>query len=103
MATKKVTPIKKAKVKTKAKTKTKVKKALVKPAAVNFPAKTFMVVSIVVFAATGLFLLWWSFLASSNPNAIDSNAWIYSRHKFDQYRALNCGSDPLVTMSECPR
>ena len=104
MAIKKVVPVKKVK----AKIKTKVVKAPIKKVAavkvpVNFPAKTFMVVSIVVFVATGLLLIWWSLLVFANSGTADSNAWIYSRHKYDEYRAANCGGDPLITMPNCPR
>jgi len=106
MAIKKVVPIKKSKVKAKVKAKivkATVKKAVVVKAPVNFPARTFIIISIIVFVATGLFLMWWSYLASSNSSTVDGNAWIYSRHKYDQYHAVNCSGDPLITMPNCPR
>jgi hypothetical protein len=110
MAIKKITPVKKSKVKPRAKVKAKVKtvktpvkKVAAVKAPINFPARTFMVVSLIVFIATGLFLMWWGYLAANNSSSVDGNAWIYSRHKYDQYRAVNCGGDPLITMPDCPR
>jgi len=108
MAIKKVTPVKKSEVKAKTKVKAKtikapVKKKVAAKAPVNFPARTFIVVSMIIFIATGLFLMWWSYLASGNSGTVDGNAWIYSRHKYDQYRAADCGGDPLITLPNCPR
>ncbi len=81
----------------------RVKKVAVEPEApVNFPVKTFIIVAMMVFVFSGLFLMWWG-VTNSDPNNVDSNSWIYSRHKFDQYRAEGCGGDPLVTMPNCPR
>lgn len=103
MATKKVVP---AKAKTKPVKKAvavRAKKAVVTTEApVNFPVKSFVIISLVVFAFVGLFLIWWSFLNSSIVQN-DPNSWIYSRHKYDKYQADGCGGDPLVTLPQCPR
>lgn len=104
MPIKKVVPTKAKKAKAVKAPVVKVKKVeaeTVKP--VNFPVKTFVFISVIVFVFFSLFLFWWGYLTSNNSTLTDSNAWIYSRHKFDQYRADNCGGDPLVTMPQCPR
>jgi|GEM_PF-1574153 len=100
MAIKKVTP--KPRKKT---VVAKVKKVVAPQPVANFPVKTFVLVSVLIFVFAIIFLSWWGFLGSINNNATstDSNAWIYSRHKFDKYRAANCGGDPLITLPQCPR
>ncbi|MEI7620567.1 MAG: hypothetical protein WCJ57_03280 [Candidatus Falkowbacteria bacterium] len=104
MPIKKVVPAKTKKSKAVKAPVVKVKKLVVESEGrVNFPVKTFVFVSIVVFVFFSLFLFWWGYLTSSNYSLTDSNSWIYSRHKFDQYRADNCGGDPLVTMPQCSR
>ena len=104
MPIKKVVPVKAKKTKAVKAPAVKVKKVAVKiERPVNFPVKTFVFISVIVFVFFGLFLFWWGYLTSDNYSITDSNSWIYSRHKFDQYRADNCGGDPLVTMPQCPR
>ncbi|MFA4942270.1 MAG: hypothetical protein WC564_01365 [Patescibacteria group bacterium] len=104
MPIKKVVPIKPKKGKTAKVLSTSTKKTVVAPETpINFPVRIFILVAILVFSFAGLFLIWWNFLINPSSGLTDSNSWIYSRHKFDQYRADNCGGDPLITVPECPR
>ncbi|PIT94284.1 hypothetical protein COT98_04460 [Candidatus Falkowbacteria bacterium CG10_big_fil_rev_8_21_14_0_10_39_9] len=106
MATKKVTPARTKFVKKAF--KAKVIRAKKSPAvidyspSVNFPVKSFMIISLIVFVFAGSFLIWWSFI-NSGASSSDSNAWIYYRHKYDKYQSNGCGGDPLITMPQCPR
>lgn len=68
----------------------------------DFPVRTFVFVAIAVFVLSGLVLIFLSLL-SSRSSMMGSTDWIYSRHKFDQYRAADCGGDPLITVPGCPR
>jgi hypothetical protein len=79
----------------------KTKAAPVKVEPKEFPVRLFIIISILIFVVAGIALVLWRL--SLAPQTGDGTGWIYERHKFDQYRAANCGGDPMITVPECPR
>ncbi len=86
---------------TKKKITAKVKPAPAKVEPKEFPVRLFILISILIFIIAGITLVLWRL--SITPQTGDGTNWIYERHKFDQYRAANCGGDPMITVPECPR